>query len=163
MTMGFCVSCPESSATVMQDLNEIGPTFFFAPPRIFENLLTTVMIRMEDASAWKRKMFHFFMQHARRVGVDILDGRDVGFKDRMLYQLGELCVYGPLKNTLGLSRIRVAYTAGEAIGPEIFEFYRSMGINIKQLYGQTESSVFVAMQPNLDVKPDTVGKPRPWC
>lgn len=160
-TMGFCVSCPESGATVMQDMNEIGPTFFFAPPRIFENLLTTVMIRMEDASAWKRRMFHFFMEHARKVGIKLLDKQDVGFADRLLYGLGELCIYGPLKNTLGLSNIRVAYTAGEAIGPEIFEFYRSLGINIKQLYGQTESSVFVTMQPNADVKADTVGKPAP--
>ena len=158
---GFCVSCPESSATVMQDMNEIGPTFFFAPPRIFENLLTNVMVRMEDASAIKRRLFRYFMDHARRVGVDILDGRPVGAWDRLLYRVGEVLVYGPLKNTLGLSRIRIAYTAGEAIGPEIFEFYRSLGINIKQLYGQTEAAVFVTMQPNGQVKPDTVGKPAP--
>jgi long-chain acyl-CoA synthetase len=158
---GFCVSCPESGATVMQDMNEIGPTFFFAPPRIFENLLTNVMIRMEDASAIKRRLFRYFMDHARRVGVDILDGRPVSAGDRLLYRLGEALVYGPLKNTLGLSRIRIAYTAGEAIGPEIFEFYRSLGINIKQLYGQTEAAVFITMQPNGEVKPDTVGKPAP--
>jgi len=158
---GFCVSCPESGATVMQDMNEIGPTFFFAPPRIFENLLTNVMVRMEDASAIKRRLFRFFMDHARRVGVDILDGRPVGAWDRLVYRLGEALIYGPLKNTLGLSRIRIAYTAGEAIGPEIFEFYRSLGINIKQLYGQTEAAVFVTMQPNGEVKPDTVGKPAP--
>ncbi len=158
---GFCVSCPESGATVMHDMNEIGPTYFFAPPRIFENLLTTVMIRMEDASALKRKLFRYFMAHARRVGVDILDGKPVSFTDRLLYRLGDVLIYGPLKNTLGLSRIRIAYTAGEAIGPEIFEFYRSLGINIKQLYGQTEAAVFVTMQPNGEVKPDTVGKPAP--
>jgi long-chain acyl-CoA synthetase len=158
---GFCVSCPESGATVMQDMNEIGPTFFFAPPRIFENLLTNVMIRMEDASAIKRRLFRYFMDHARRVGVDILDGRTVSAGDRLLYRLGEALVYGPLKNTLGLSRIRIAYTAGEAIGPEIFEFYRALGINIKQLYGQTEAAVFITMQPNGEVKPDTVGKPAP--
>jgi long-chain acyl-CoA synthetase len=158
---GFCVSCPESGATVMSDMNELGPTFFFAPPRIFENLLTNVMIRMEDASAIKRKLFAYFMAHAKRVGVDILDGRPVGLADRLKYLVGEMLIYGPLKNTLGLSRIRIAYTAGEAIGPEIFEFYRSLGINIKQLYGQTEAAVFVTMQPNGEVKPDTVGKPAP--
>ena len=84
--------------------------------------------------------------HAYKVGVKLLDGRSVSVNDRLLYRLGELCIYGPLKNTLGLSRIRIAYTAGEAIGPEIFEFYRSLGINIKQLYGQTESSVFVTIR-----------------
>ena len=158
---GFCVSCPESASTVMQDMNEIGPTYFFAPPRIFENLLTDVMIRMEDASAIKRKLFHYFMRHARRVGANVLDRKPVPLLDRALYALGNLLVYAPLKNSLGLSRVRIAYTAGEAIGPELFEFYRSIGINIKQLYGQTEAAVFITMQPNGEVKPDTVGKPAP--
>ena len=158
---GFCVSCPESASTVLQDMNEIGPTYFFAPPRIFENLLTNVMIRMEDASRIKRRIFRYFMEHARRVGVDILDGRPVSAGDRFLYWLGELLIYGPLKNTLGLSRVRIAYTAGEAIGPEIFDFYRSLGINIKQLYGQTEAAVFITLQPDGEVKADTVGKPAP--
>ena len=158
---GFCVSCPESSATVMHDLREVGPTYFFAPPAIYENLLTTVMIRMEDAGKLKQKMFHYFMGVAKRVGTRILDGKAVSARDRLLYSLGELFVYGPLKNTLGFSRIRIAYTAGEAIGPDIFEFYRSLGINIKQLYGQTEASVFVTMHPDGEIKPDTVGPPAP--
>lgn len=158
---GFCVSCPEDSSTVLTDLREIGPTYFFAPPRIFENILTTVMIRMEDASAVKRKVFHYFLEHARKVGSAILDGRSVRGRDRWLYRLGEMLIYGPLKNTLGFSRIRLGYTAGEAIGPEIFDFYRSLGLNIKQLYGQTEAVVFITMQPNGEVKPDTVGTPAP--
>jgi long-chain acyl-CoA synthetase len=158
---GFCVSCPENSATIIQDLREIGPTYFFAPPRIFENMLTTVMIRMEDAGWLKHKMFHYFMGVARRAGIKILDGKPVSFIDRMLYALGNILVYGPLKNTLGFSRIRLGYTAGEAIGPDIFDFYRSLGINIKQLYGQTEAAVFVTMQPDGEVKPDTVGTPAP--
>ncbi len=156
---GFCVSCPESGATVMHDLREIGPTYFFAPPRIYENLLTRVLIRMEDAGVLKRGMFRFFMDHARRVGTAILDRKPVAIKDRLLYALGRVLVYGPLKNVLGLSRIRLAYTAGEAIGPEIFDFFRSLGINIKQLYGQTEAAVFICIQPDGQVKPDTVGIP----
>ena len=158
---GFCVSCPESAATVMEDLREIGPTYFFAPPPIFENLLTTVSIRMEDAARIKRSVFRFFMDVARRVGPAILSGESVSFGDRILYSLGELLIYGPLKNTLGMSRIRLAYTAGEAIGPDIFDFYRSLGINIKQLYGQTEASVNITLQPDGEVFPDTVGKPAP--
>ena len=158
---GFCISCPESSATVLMDLCEVGPTFFFAPPRIYENILTTVMIRMEDAGWLKRKLFHFFMTVARRSGAPILDGKTVPLKDRLLYALGNVFVYAPLRNTLGFSRIRLAYTAGEAIGPDIFDFYRSLGINVKQLYGQTEASVFVAMQPDAQVKLDTVGTPAP--
>jgi long-chain acyl-CoA synthetase len=156
---GFCASCPESQATVMLDLRELGPTYFFAPPRIFETVLTQVMIRMEDAGWAKRRLFHFFLDFARRVGPKILDQERVASVDRVLYRLGDLLVYGPLKNTLGFSRIRVAYTAGEAMGPDLFTFYRSLGINLKQLYGMTESSVFLCIQKDGAVKPDTVGAP----
>ena len=158
---GFSVSCPESPETMMSDLKEIGPSFFFAPPRIFENLLTTVMIRMEDAGKIKHRLFHYFIKHAERVGGDILDGKQVSTGDRLLYKLGELLIYGPLKNTLGMSKVRVGYTAGEAIGPEIFQFYRSLGINLKQLYGQTEASVFITQQPDGEVRADSVGVPSP--
>ena len=158
---GFCVNCPESDKTMMTDLREIGPTYFFAPPRIFETMLTQVMIRMEDAGPMKRRMFHSYMEHARKVGPAILDGKSVNAADRARYALGNALVYGPLKNTLGLSRIRVAYTAGEAIGPEIFDFFRSLGINLKQLYGQTEASVFITQQPDGEVRSDTVGVPSP--
>jgi long-chain acyl-CoA synthetase len=155
------VSCPESPATVMMDLREIGPTYFFAPPRIWENILTQVMIRMEDAAWVKRKLFHYFLGVARRVGGRLLAHERVSALDRMLYALGDILVYGPLKNTLGMSRVRIAYTAGEAIGPDIFTFYRSLGINVKQLYGMTECSVFLCIHPDGEVKTDTVGKPMP--
>ncbi|HEX6977990.1 MAG TPA: AMP-binding protein [Alphaproteobacteria bacterium] len=158
---GFCVSCPESGATVLNDLREIGPTFFFAPPRIFENILTTVMIRMDDAGAIKRWMFRYFMDVAKRAGIRILDKQPVPLGDRILYALGELLVYGPLKNTLGFSRIRLGYTAGEAIGPDIFDFYRALGMNLKQLYGMTETSVNICMQRDGQIKADTVGVPAP--
>ncbi len=158
---GFCVACPESAETMQADLREIGPSYFFAPPRFFEGLLTNVMIRIEDASPIKKKLFHTFMAHAKKVGPDLLDGKPVSFGDRLKYWMGDLLIYGPLKNTLGLSRVRVGYTAGEAIGPEIFEFYRSLGINLKQLYGQTEASVFITQQPDGEVRADTVGVPSP--
>ena len=154
---GFCTNCPESADTMHVDLREIGPTYYFAPPRVFETQLTSVMIRMEDASRFKKWLFDKFMAHARRVGPAILDGKSVGAMDRAKYALGELMIYGPLKNTLGLSRVRVGYTAGEAIGPEIFDFYRSLGINLKQLYGQTEATVFITAQPDGEVRSDTVG------
>ncbi|MDH5557204.1 MAG: AMP-binding protein [Alphaproteobacteria bacterium] len=160
-TAGFCVNCPESGATVMQDLRDIGPTYFFAPPRIFENILTSVMVRMEDAAPIKRRLFHYFMDLAQRVGPRILDGKPVAAGDRLLYALGSILVYGPLKNTLGFSRIRLAYTAGEAIGPDIFDFFRALGINLKQLYGMTEASVFITVQPDGQVDPETVGVPAP--
>ena len=159
--VGFCVNCPESAETMQGDLKEIGPTYFFSPPRIFETMLTSITIRMEDASNLKKKLFNFFMGHAKKVGNDILDGKNVSFWDRLKYSVGDFIIYKPLKNSLGLSRVRVGYTAGEAIGPEIFSFYRSLGINLKQLYGQTEASVFITQQPDGQVRSDTVGVPSP--
>ena len=161
LVAGFCVSCPESADTVAQDLREIGPTFYFAPPRVFESVLTSVIIRMKDAGRLKRSLFDHFMKVAKKTGAALMDGQPVSTWDRFHYGLGELMIYGPLKNTLGLSRVRVAYTAGEAIGPEIFEFYRSLGINLKQLYGQTEATVFITMQPDGLVRSESVGTPPP--
>jgi len=159
--VGFCVNCPESGETVLNDIREIGPSYFFAPPRIFENLLTMVMIRMEDAGTLKRRMFDYFMAVAKRTGTRILDGESVSVGNRLLYALGRLLIYGPLKDTLGFTRIRMAYTAGESISPELFDFYRSLGINLKQLYGQTEASVLVTIQPDGEVRSDSVGVPAP--
>jgi long-chain acyl-CoA synthetase len=160
-TAGFCVNCPEAAETVVEDRRDIGPTYAFAPPRIYENLLTLTMVRMEDAAPLKRRIFHFFIDVARRWGEKILDGEKVPLHARLVYRLGQALVYAPLKNRYGLSRIRVAYTAGEAIGPEIFRYYRALGINLKQLYGMTEASVYITAQPDGEVFADTVGKPNP--
>ncbi len=159
LACGYVVNCPESAATVTIDLKEIGPTYYFAPPRVFEGLLTSVMIRMEDAGVIKRNMFHYFMGIAKRVGPTLMDGKSISLVDRVLYALGTFFVYGPLRNTLGMSRVRVAYTAGEAIGPDLFSFFRSIGINLKQLYGSTETAVFVCLQPDHEARADTVGVP----
>jgi long-chain acyl-CoA synthetase len=156
---GFCVNCPESPETVVEDRREIGTTYAFAPPRIYENLLTLTMVRMEDAGPLKRSMFGYFIGVARRWGEKILNRERVPLYARLLYWIGDLLVYAPLKNRYGLSRIRVAYTAGEAIGPEIFRYYRALGINLKQLYGQTEASVYITAQPDGEIFADTVGRP----
>jgi long-chain acyl-CoA synthetase len=159
LACGYVVNCPESSATVTIDMKEIGPTYYFAPPRIFEGLLTSVTIRMEDASRAKRWLFERCMALARRVGPARMDGKPLSIGDRALYALGNLMIYAPLRNSLGLNRVRVAYTAGEAIGPDLFSFYRAIGINLKQLYGQTETAVFVCLQPDHEARADTVGIP----
>ena len=157
LVAGFCMACPENADTAMADLREIGPSFYFAPPRTLEVLLTRVMIRMEDAGALKRKLFHYFIGVARKYGEKILNGEPVPLKGRLLYRLGNIFVYGPLKNVLGFSRVRVAYTAGEAVGPDLFAFYRSIGMNVKQLYGQTEAFLYLTAQPDGQIYSDTVG------
>ena len=159
LVAGYVVNCPESSATVTIDLKEIGPTYYFAPPRVFEGMLTRVSIRMEDASSLKRNMYKYFMRLAKEVGPKRMDGESIGLFNSLMYGLGNLLVYGPLRNNLGFSRVRVAYTAGEAIGPDLFTFYRSIGVNLKQLYGSTETAVFVCLQPDNQARADTVGVP----
>ena len=158
---GFCMNCPESQQTVQQDMREIGPTFYFAPPRVFEGLLTTVTIRMEDAGRIKKWIFRHFTEIARRYGEAILEKRPVPLSGRLSYALGEVLLYGPLKNVLGMSNIRVAYTAGEAIGADLFSFFRSLGINLKQLYGQTEAFLYVTVQKDGQVRADAVGPAAP--
>ncbi len=161
LTAGFTINCPESGETVMTDLRDIGPTYYFAPPRVFENLLTQLTIRMDDACAFKRWMFRTCMSVAKRCGADLLDGKHVPVLERMKYWIGNLLVYGPLRDVLGLRCIRVAYTAGAAISPDLFRFYRSIGINLKQFYGSTETAAYICLQSDGDVKLDTVGPPAP--
>jgi long-chain acyl-CoA synthetase len=158
---GFTVNCPESAATVLADLKEIGPTYFFAPPRIWESILTSVMIRLEDATWVKRKLVHFFLEAAQTLERQRLNREPLSRWRGLLYPIGWLFAYGPLVDNLGLRRLRRAYTAGEAIGPEIFVFFRSLGINLKQVYGMTESSALVSIQRDGDVRLDTVGTPLP--
>ena len=161
IAVGFTINCPEDASTVAIDLREIGPTYYFAPPRIFEGLLTSVSIRMEDAARPKQWLFERCMRLARRVGADILDGKPVGAWDRLKYRAADVLIYGPLKNVMGLSRIRVAYTAGAAIGPDLFRFFRSIGVNLKQLYGSTETSAYVCIQRDGQVELSAVGQPAP--
>jgi long-chain acyl-CoA synthetase len=159
LVAGYCICCPESAETVVNDMREIAPTYYFAPPRVLEALLTQVSVRMEDAGVIKRWLYKYFMAVAKRVGTKILEGRKVSLFERLKYGVGDLVVYGPLRNVLGMSRVRIAYTGGEAIGPDLFAFYRSLGVNMKQLYGSTETSVFVCVQPDGQAKSDTVGPP----
>ncbi|HXR57609.1 MAG TPA: AMP-binding protein [Casimicrobiaceae bacterium] len=158
---GFTINCPESADTVLTDMREIGPTYYFAPPRIFENMLTQVTIRMEDASRVKQWLYAQCMRVAKRCGAQILERKPVPPLDRVRYAIGDLMIYGPLRNMLGMSRLRVAYTAGAAIGPDLFRFYRSIGINLKQLYGLTETCAYGCLQPNGAVRLETVGPPAP--
>lgn len=158
---GFCVNCPESRTTVMADLREIGPTYFLAPPRIWDNMRSTVTLRMEDAGPFKRWLYGLFMRLAERVDRRILDAEHGGAGRRLCCWFGERMVYGPLKNALGMSRVRLAYTWGEAISPGTFDFIRSLGINIKQIYGPTEGALFVTVQSDREASAEAVGRPLP--
>jgi long-chain acyl-CoA synthetase len=155
----YCVCCPEDQDTLLLDKKEIGPSFHFTSPRVLEGQRTDILTRMEDAAGIKRKLFNYFIEHANRVGISILSGEKVGFVDRLLYFLGDIYAYGPLRNNLGYSNTRITWTAGEAIGPDMFDFYRSIGVTLKQVYGQTEAGPFLTAQLNDAVRSDTVGVP----
>jgi long-chain acyl-CoA synthetase len=161
LDIGFTINCPEAATTVLRDMREIGPTVIFCPPRIWENILTTVRVKMEDAAWIKQKMFAFFINVGQRVSTYQLKHQAVPLGLRLLYALGEFFVYGPLRDNLGMRKIRYAYTAGAALGPEVFQFYRSIGVNLKQVYGLTETSAMCTYQPDDEVKLETVGVPLP--
>jgi long-chain acyl-CoA synthetase len=161
LSIGFTINCPEAASTVMRDMREVGPTVIFCPPRIWENILTTIRVKMEDAAWIKRKMFSFFIDVAQRVSALQLQHQGISPGLRLLYGLGAFLVYGPLRDNLGMNKIRYAYTAGAALGPEVFQFFRSLGINLKQVYGLTETSAMCTYQPDDEVKLDTVGIPCP--
>jgi long-chain acyl-CoA synthetase len=150
MVVGYCVCCPESSETMLADMREMGPTYFLATPRVLEALLTQVSMRMEDTGGFNQRLYQAGMAVAQRVGE-----RTLG--DCLISALCEILIYGLLRDVLGMSRVRVAFTAGDAIAPALVTFFRALGVNLKQLYGSTETGFFVAMQRDGQVKPDTVG------
>jgi long-chain acyl-CoA synthetase len=158
MVVGHCVCCPESSETLISDMREIGPTCFLATPRVLEALLTQVSMRLDDAGDFNRALYRRSVAVAQRVGARILAGEAVPMLDRLAYTAYDLIIYGPLRDVLGMSRVRVAYGAGDALAPDLLMFFRSLGINLKQLYGSTETGFFVAMPRDGRVKPDTVGE-----
>ncbi len=161
LMVGFTVNCPESPETVQRDLRELGPTAVLAPPRIWENMLTGVQVRAADAPGLKRRVFQQFRAVATRAEILRSEGKPVGPVLRLLVALGEFFVYGPVRDQLGLRRARWAYTGGAPLGPDTFRFFRSFGVNLKQVYGSTEVTGLVSLQPDAEANPTTAGRPCP--
>jgi long-chain acyl-CoA synthetase len=161
VALHFTTNIPESPETVAHDLREIAPTLYLAAPRSWDNMLTTVQVRMEDSTWLKKRLYDFFMHSTLVAERGKLEGRAPTLRQRLLRPLGELLVTGPIKDQLGLSRLRHAFTGGEAIGEDTFVFYRALGVKLRQLYGQTESSAFNAMHDANEVRLHTVGRPLP--
>jgi len=157
--VGFACNCPESPETVQRDLRELGPTLILAPPRIWENMLTGVMVRAADAGPLKRRVFEHFRRVAEQVEILRSDGKPVPVGLRISYALGEFFVYGPVRDQLGLRRSRWALTGGAPLGPDTFRFFRAIGINLKQVYGSTETTGLVSLQPSSEANPTTAGRP----
>jgi long-chain acyl-CoA synthetase len=157
--VGFACNCPESPETVQRDLRELGPTLILAPPRIWENMLTSVLVRAADAPPLKRRVFERFRRVAERVEILRADGKPVGAWLRLAYALGEFFVYGSVRDQLGLRRVRWALTGGAPLGPDTFRFFRSIGVNLKQVYGSTETTGLVSLQPSAEANPTTAGRP----
>jgi long-chain acyl-CoA synthetase len=161
LMVGFAVNCPESPETVQRDLRELGPSAVLAPPRIWENMLTSVQVRAADAPGLKRWVFETFRRVAERAEILRSEGKPVPPGLRLLLKLGEFFVYGPVRDQLGLRRARWAYTGGAPLGPDTFRFFRAFGVNLKQVYGSTESTGLVSLQPDAEANPTTAGRPCP--
>jgi long-chain acyl-CoA synthetase len=161
LAVGFPCNCPESPETVQRDLRELGPTLILAPPRIWENMLTGVQVKGADASPLKRWVFDRFRRAAERAEILRSEDKPVPPVLRLACALGEFFVYGPVRDQLGLRRARWALTGGAPLGPDTFRFFRSIGVNLKQVYGSTETTGLVSLQPSREANPTTAGRPCP--
>ncbi|HEV3350949.1 MAG TPA: AMP-binding protein [Methylomirabilota bacterium] len=161
LVAGFCANCPESPETVQRDLRELGPSTLLAPPRIWENMLTAVLIRAADATPLKRRTFDYFRAAAERAEILRTEGKPLPARLRLATALGEFFVYGPVRDQLGLRRTKWALTGGAPLGPDTFRFFRSIGVNLKQVYGSTETTGLVSLQPDREANPTTAGRPVP--
>jgi long-chain acyl-CoA synthetase len=158
LLVGFTCNCPERPETVQRDLRELGPTIGFAPPRIWESMLSSVRVRAADSTPLKRKMFDFFQRLAERAELRKSQGKPLPPPTRLGLAFGEVLVYGPLRDQLGLGRARWFYTGGAPLGADTYRFFRSIGINVKQVWGATELSGLATLQPDGEANPDTVGR-----
>jgi long-chain acyl-CoA synthetase len=161
LSVGFCANCPESPETVQRDLRELGPSTVLAPPRIWENMLTSVQVRAADATPLKRRTFEYFRSAAERAEILRSEGKAVPAGLRLATALGEFFVYGPVRDQLGLRQAKWALTGGAPLGPDTFRFFRSIGVNLKQVYGSTETTGLVSLQPDAEANPTTAGRPVP--
>ena len=161
LVVGFCANCPESPETVQRDLRELGPTTVLAPPRIWENMLTAVQVKAADAPALKRWVFERFRAAAERAEILRADGKPIPVGLRLACMIGDVLVYTPIRDQLGLRRAKWALTGGAPLGPDTFRFFRSIGVNLKQVYGSTETTGLVSLQPSAEANPTTAGRPCP--
>ena len=157
LLVGFVANCPESPETVQRDLRELGPTVVIAPPRIWENLLTSLRVRATDASLLKRKLFAYYQRRAEQAEQLRSQNKNPSLTMRLGSTLGELLVYAPIRDQLGFRRARLVYTGGAPLGADTFRFFRSFGVNLKQVWGSTELSGLATLQPDGEASPDTVG------
>jgi long-chain acyl-CoA synthetase len=161
LAVGFACNCPESPETVQRDLRELGPTLMLAPPRIWENMLTAVQVKGVDAPRLKRWVFETFRGAAERAELLRSEGKPIPLGLRLACALGEFFVYRPVRDQLGLLRVRSALTGGSPLGPDTFRFFRSIGVNLKQVYGSTETTGLVSLQPSQEANSTTAGRPCP--
>ncbi len=161
MATGIAVNFPESVETSMEDLKEIGPHFMFGAPRIYESIRSQIWLKIDEAYWLNRVLYNYFMKIGEEAAGYRMAGRTMPGKLRFLAWLGKQIIFRPLINQIGLLRLRRAYTGGAALGPELFTFYQAIGVNLKQIYGQTEIVGIAYMHRDGDVRPDTVGKPLP--
>jgi long-chain acyl-CoA synthetase len=161
MATGIAVNFPESVETSMDDLKEIGPHFMFGAPRIYETIRSQIWLKIDESYWLNRTFYHYFMKIGEAAAGYRMTGRQMSGKLRFLAWLGKQIIFRPLVNQIGLLRLRRAYTGGAALGPELFTFYQAIGVNLKQIYGQTEIVGIAYMHRDGDVRPDTVGKPLP--
>ncbi|CAM5213229.1 Long-chain acyl-CoA synthetase OS=Castellaniella defragrans OX=75697 GN=HNR28_000013 PE=4 SV=1 [Castellaniella defragrans] len=161
IALRFVVNIPENRETAQHDLRQIAPTLYFCSPRTWSGILTRIQVGIDQSTPFKKWLYDHFMPFAVELERRRLDGRPPSLAKRLWRSVGELLIYGPIKDHFGLSRVQRPYTAGEAIGEETFLFFRALGLNLRQFYGQTENSALAAAQSPDEITLHTVGRPFP--
>ncbi|NOY77050.1 MAG: long-chain fatty acid--CoA ligase [Calditrichaeota bacterium] len=161
LRIGFTVNFPEEPETIRADIREIAPQVMFSPPRIWESILSDIQVKIADTTAFKRWVFNFAMKIGRPLADMKFAKQKPSLWWKFLHKLADILVFRALRDRIGLSRIRYAYTGGAALGPDVFRFYHAIGVNLKQIYGQTEISGISVVHRDHDIKFNTVGQPIP--
>jgi len=161
MATGITINFPESVETAMEDLKEIGPHFMFGAPRIYETIRSQIWLKIDESYWLNRLLYNYFIKVGEQAAGFRMRGKVMPMGLRVKAWLARHLMFRPLINQLGLLRLRRAYTGGAALGPELFTFYQAIGVNLKQIYGQTEIVGIAYMHRDGDIRPETVGKPLP--
>ena len=161
LSRGFTISFPEDPATQRADMREIGPNVMFSPPRIWESLLSDVQVRIDDSTRLKRGLFGWGYDIGDRVARKRVHGERIGAGLALMHKVADAVALRPVRDQLGLARVRRCYTGGAPLGPDVFAFFHAIGVNLKQIYGQTEICGIAVVHRDDDIAFTTVGTPLP--
>ncbi len=159
LVSGCTMNCPESEDTVLQNMQEIGPSILFGPPYVYKYIYTHASNRIESARTFDTQIYKAALRAVMTVAAHRAAGQKGSLADWLRFMFARITTFSPFCNIYGLSRLRLALTGGDAIAPDVFHFFRAIGIDLRETYGQVEGCACVTMQSPEDWNSDSVGLP----